>query len=464
MYVCGPTVYDLAHLGHARCYVVWDTVVRYLRFTGLDVTYVRNYTDIDDKIIERAAERNQEPSKIAKDNIQAFDEDMGRLGVERPDLAPKVTEHMDSIVSLVEELVEAGAAYEAGGDVYFSVKSFPAYGKLSGRRTEKMRAGARVEPGEKKRDPLDFVLWKAAKPGEPSWDSPWGSGRPGWHIECSAMAMVYLGETLDIHAGGADLVFPHHENEIAQSEVVTKKPFARYWMHNGFVNINEEKMSKSLGNFFTVRDLLDQFDPEVIRYLLLSVHYRSPINFADSALWEARKRVRYQYETLARVSRTLDRFKEPSEMSLPAEWTRRFEAIREGFVAAMDDDLNTAGALGSLSDAFVFMNELCDGIEAGTLDGEAAAVCLGHARAELLAVVEVLGLVRREPGEWLDADDARGAAAKGIDSGEVERLLDERAAARRDKDFARADAIRDELAAKGVRIKDTPLGTEWSVG
>ncbi len=473
MYVCGPTVYDLAHLGHARCYVVWDTVVRYLRFLGLSVTHVRNYTDVDDKIIKRAAEEGREPADIARVNIAAFDEDMARLGVQRPDIAPKVTEHLDAIISLIQELVESGAAYAAEGDVYFSVKAFKGYGKLSGRRIEKLRSGARVEPGEAKRDPLDFALWKAARPGEPAWDSPWGRGRPGWHIECSAMSMAYLGETLDIHAGGADLVFPHHENEIAQAEAATKKPFARYWLHNGFVNIDEEKMSKSLGNFFTVRDLLDHHDPEVLRYLLLSVHYRSPINFADAILSGARKRVRYQYETLRRVRRALEDLSgkvEAEALDTPARegrappsWQDRIDAIRAGFIEAMDDDFNTAGALGSLSDAFALLNELCDLSVAATNEPAVLARGLRSARDELLQVTAVLGLLGAEPDRWIEEDDARGTAEKGIDPAEVERLLEERAKARKSRDFARADAIRDELAAKGVSIKDTPKGTEWFV-
>jgi cysteinyl-tRNA synthetase len=476
LYVCGPTVYDLAHLGHARCYVVWDTVVRYLRASGYEVTHVRNYTDVDDKIIRRAAEHGRDPSEVSETNIADFETDMARLGIARADVAPKVTEHMDEIVALISDLIEKGVAYAGGGDVYFAVKAFEGYGKLSGRQLDQMRAGARVEPGEHKRDPLDFALWKGAKPGEPAWESPWGPGRPGWHIECSAMSMKYLCETFDLHAGGADLVFPHHENEIAQSEASTGKPFARYWLHNGFVNIDEEKMSKSLGNFFTVRDLLEHHDPEVLRYLLLSVHYRSPINFADTALHEARRRVRYQYETLRRVARTLDRLAEAgiaeargpvaeaAGSTRPVLYPARIAGIRAGFSEAMDDDFNTAGALGALSDAYGLLNEVCDLAGSGKADDRVVAHTLRKARDELLTVTEVLGLLRQDPERWLEADEARGAAEKGIDAAEVERLLEERKQARQNKDFARADAIRDELAARGVTIKDTPQGTEWSAG
>ncbi len=467
MYVCGPTVYDLAHLGHARCYVVWDTVVRYLRFKDMDVKHVRNYTDVDDKIIKRALEEGSNPTDLAASNIMQFDEDMARLGVERPEIAPKVTDHMEAIIALIERLVESGAAYVSAGDVYFSVKSFKGYGKLSGRQIEKLRSGARVDPGEHKRDPLDFALWKTAKPGEPAWSSPWGDGRPGWHIECSAMAMAYLGETLDIHAGGADLIFPHHENEIAQSEAVTQKPFARYWMHNGFVNVDEEKMSKSLGNFFTVRDVLERHDPQVLRYLLLSVHYRSPINFAEAILSDSRRRVRYQYETLQRAERTLKSLRDEGETVAKKAGESlleksRIEAIRRGFVEAMDDDFNTAGAFGALSDAFTLLNELCDMAAAKKKDRNALAMSIGRAREELLDVTAVLGLLGENPESWLKADESRQTAQKGIDPDEVDRLLAERNEARKSRDFARADAIRDELAAKGVSIKDTPQGTEWT--
>src|SRR5690606_22343359 len=306
MYVCGPTVYDMSHLGHARAYVAFDTIARWLRASGYEVELVRNYTDVDDKIIRRAQETGAEPREIAERYIAEFRRDMDALNVRPGDVEPKVTEHMAEIVSMIETLVANGVAYEADGDVYFAVRKFPDYGKLSKRKLEDLMAGARVEPGEKKKDPLDFALWKAAKPGEPAWDSPWGKGRPGWHIECSAMSARYLGKTFDIHGGGKDLVFPHHENEIAQSEAAHHQPFAKYWLHNGFVTIQAEKMAKSLGNFVTIRDLLARYDGEALRYFLLSTHYRSPIDFSPEGLDAAQARVAYVYETLRRADERLE--------------------------------------------------------------------------------------------------------------------------------------------------------------
>ncbi|MFN7133166.1 MAG: cysteine--tRNA ligase, partial [Myxococcales bacterium] len=305
MYVCGPTVYDMSHVGHARAYVAFDTIARFFRFQGLEVRYVRNYTDVDDKIIRRANEIGAPPGEVSERFIREFLTDMAALHVARADVEPKVTEHMPEIIDIIGKLIERGHAYASGGDVYFAVRGFEGYGKLSKRNLDDLEAGARVEPGELKRDPLDFALWKAAKPGEPFWESPWGKGRPGWHIECSAMSAKYLGETFDLHAGGKDLIFPHHENEIAQSEAASGKPFARYWTHCGFVQVDNEKMSKSLGNFFTIRDVLQSFDAEALRYFLLGTHYRNPINFSDVALADAEKRIDYLYDTLAKVQERL---------------------------------------------------------------------------------------------------------------------------------------------------------------
>ena len=301
LYVCGPTVYDLSHVGHARVYVAFDVVVRVLRRRGYEVTHVRNFTDVDDKIIRRANELGEPPFHLSERFAKAFEEDMAALSVQPPTVAPKVTTHIPEIIALIEKLVARGIAYASEGDVYFSVRGYPGYGKLSKRKLDDLKSGARVEPGEQKRDPLDFALWKAAKPGEPFWESPWGNGRPGWHIECSAMSEKYLGETFDLHAGGKDLVFPHHENELAQSEGASGKPFARVWMHNGFVTLDSEKMSKSLGNFFTIRDVLKKFEPEALRFFLLGTHYRSPINFSDVGLAEAERRLDYFYETLQKA-------------------------------------------------------------------------------------------------------------------------------------------------------------------
>src|SRR5512136_3124072 len=305
MYVCGVTVYDYSHIGHARAYVAFDVILRYLRYLGYDVTYVRNYTDIDDKIIKRANSDGVPFYEISERFIKEFDRDMAELGVEVPDVQPKATEHLAEIISLVTTLIDKGYAYQAGGDVYFCVDKFASYLKLSKRNLEEMQAGARIEVDEKKRHPMDFALWKEAKAGEPFWDSPWGKGRPGWHIECSAMSLKYLGETLDIHGGGQDLIFPHHENEIAQSEAATGRPFVRYWLHNGFVNINAEKMSKSLGNFFTIREVLEKYDREVLRFFLLSAHYRSPLDFSDQNLTEAEAGMERIYGALAGIDELL---------------------------------------------------------------------------------------------------------------------------------------------------------------
>ncbi|MDF1566352.1 MAG: cysteine--tRNA ligase [Deltaproteobacteria bacterium] len=470
LYVCGPTVQNVPHLGHARCYTTWDVVVRYLRFSGFEVTYVRNYTDIDDKIIKMANEEGTPVPEFVARNIVAWEEDLEAMGLLDPDVKPKVTEHIPEIIALTEALIERGLAYEAAGDVYFSVRDFPRYGRLSKRDVDDMRSGARVDPGEQKRDPLDFALWKAAKPGEPEWESPWGKGRPGWHIECSAMSSKYLGETFDIHAGGHDLIFPHHENEIAQSLGGTDGQFARRWMHNGFVNVDSEKMSKSLGNFRTVRELLEEVDAEVLKWTLLSSHYRSPLNFTPQLFDEGKKRVRYHYETLRRVARARAKLAEagfeagPPDPSttLPLVKAKRVGELRGKFVEAMDDDFNTAGAFAVLSSAYGLLNELCDAAEAGEGDLGAIANTLMVTEREARALSAVLGLFQAEPDAWLEAQEARAAASSGIDAAKVEALIAERLEARANKDWGRADAIRDELKAMGVVLKDGPNGTEWS--
>jgi cysteinyl-tRNA synthetase len=452
VYVCGPTVYDMAHIGHARAYVAFDTVVRYLR-RRFDVTYVRNYTDVDDKIIKRAAEVGEEPFALSQRFIREFEADMHALGVRNADIQPKVTEHMPEIISLVSRLVENGSAYTAGGDVYFAVEKFAGYGRLGRRKLEDMEAGARVEVSEQKHHPMDFALWKAAKPGEPSWDSPWGKGRPGWHIECSAMSAKYLGESFDIHGGGKDLIFPHHENEIAQSEAASGKPFVGLWMHNGFVNVDNEKMSKSLGNFFTVRDVLKKFDPQALRYFLLTTHYRSPINFSDQTLREAEARIKYLYETLAKLE-TVGEGPDgpPYRAPFVAElWTR--------FEAAMDDDFNTAKALGDLSLAFTLVND----IFAKPNDREVDQRTLRALKQGLAQISAVLGVCDEEPARVLERLEKRRQGERGVDAAKVEALIAARAAARKVKDFVLADAIRKELSDMGVAIKDTPKGTTWEM-
>jgi cysteinyl-tRNA synthetase len=456
LYVCGPTVYDYAHLGHARCYVVWDVVVRHLRARGYEVIYVRNFTDVDDKIIKRANERGEDPVVLADRFARAFHEDVDALGCLRPELEPRVSGHVPQIVAMVETLVAKGFAYAPGnGDVYYAVRSFPDYGRLSKRNLDDLQAGARVEPGDAKRDPLDFALWKAAKPGEPAWDSPWGKGRPGWHIECSAMSHAHLGAPFDLHAGGKDLVFPHHTNEIAQSAAAvgdgrTAESFCRHWMHNGFVEIDDEKMSKSLGNFFTVRDVLARFDGEALRLFLLGTHYRNDFNFSDAVLAEAERRLVYLYETLEKADRTADGV---SPAGAPA-------GLVEAARAALDDDFNTAQVLGLLADAFTAANALAD--RKGRKTPEDRASLAAFAR-DARVVGTTLGILQRPPPAALLAIRGRAAARRGIDPADVERRIAERADARKAKDFARADAIRGELAALGVAIMDGPQGTSWKV-
>lgn len=434
MYVCGMTVYDYCHLGHARAMVVFDAVVRHLRRLGYDVTYVRNITDVDDKIIRRAAETGEAPEVLTRRFTAAMHEDADALGCLRPDLEPRATGHMAEIIAMIERLIERGYAYTAdNGDVYYSVERFEGYGRLSGERLEDLRAGARIEPGEAKRDPADFALWKAAREGEPNWPSPWGAGRPGWHIECSAMSTAALGSHFDIHGGGLDLKFPHHENEIAQSEAACGTTYANYWMHNGHVRIDDEKMSKSLGNFFTVRDILAEHAPEVVRCFLLSSHYRSPLNFTADSLAEAASGL----ERLYLAVRDLP----PVAAHDDEDWRARFDA-------AMDDDFNTPGAL-----AVLF--ELARAINRAREAGERRTEGLG---ALLVELAGDLGLLRESPEAFLKRG---GGSGDGPDDDEIVRLIEARAQARRARDFARADAIRDELQAAGVVIEDGPEGTTW---
>jgi cysteinyl-tRNA synthetase len=483
VYVCGPTVYDMAHIGHARSAVAFDVVVRYLRRSGR-VTYVRNYTDIDDKIIKRANELGQKPAEVSERYIVEYLKDMDALGCVHPTVSPKVSEHMPQIIDMVGALVAKGVAYPAAGDVYYAVESFATYGRLAKRNLDDMQAGARVEPGEQKRNPMDFALWKAAKPGEPAWESPWGPGRPGWHIECSAMSREHLGATFDIHGGGKDLVFPHHENEIAQSEAANGAQFARYWLHNGFVNIDDEKMSKSLNNFFTVREVLRAIDPQALRWFLLSTHYRSPINFSDGALREAEARVIYVYETLKRMQLALaserpqaagrpgvgaDGAAVVPESQLVADAIAatggevRDEAVRQieaRFVEAMNDDFNTARALADVSEVLRLVNDVLDKPGDAVVDRRT----LTHARHGLSVIAECLGVFGEEPSTVLDRIASRRQEEKGVNAEEIEALIAARNNARKSKDFKRADEIRQELATRGILIKDTPTGTTWTVG
>ncbi|RJP20517.1 MAG: cysteine--tRNA ligase [Deltaproteobacteria bacterium] len=453
IYVCGVTVYDLCHIGHARANVAFDIIVRYLRYSGYRVSYVRNFTDIDDKIIRRAGQEGIPFDAVSAKYIAAFHEDFDRLGLLRPDVEPKATGHIPEIVSLVRRLVDAGKAYAVDGDVYYSVKGFPEYGKLSGKNIDDLLSGARVDVDERKADPLDFALWKASKPGEPSWDSPWGPGRPGWHIECSAMAMKHLGKTFDIHAGGKDLVFPHHENEIAQSEAATGAPFARYWVHNGFVNIDNEKMSKSLGNFFTLRDVLKKVNPEVLRFFLASSHYRSPIDYSDRSLGEAKAGL----DRLFRVKEKAEACRAAGAVPSAVPGGEEFAALSaapERFAEAMDDDFNTAAALGRLFDAARALNRLAPAVPSA--EPEAAGRFLaGYDRLDPLFAV--LGILRMPSAEYF-----RTAGNEGrMPEGEIVARIEARRAARAAKNFSEADRIRVELDAAGVLLEDGKGGTTW---
>jgi len=437
IYCCGPTTYNYIHLGNARPLVVFDTIRRYFIWQGWDVTYVQNFTDVDDKIIKRAEEENSDARSVAEKYIAAYFEDTRSLNILPADTHPRVTGHMQDIVDLVSRILDQGHAYRAGGDVYFEVRSLPGYGELSGRDIDDLRAGARVEVGEVKKDPLDFALWKAAKPGEPAWDSPWGPGRPGWHIECSAMSCKYLGGSFDIHGGGADLIFPHHENELAQSRAAGYA-FARYWLHNGFITVNEEKMSKSLGNFFLLRDILAKFPGDVVRYYLLSTHYRSPIDFSDDKLASAARslsRIRNSYGLLQEAARSARH----GEARLADEIGR----ARAAFTAAMDDDFNTALAISAIFD---FCHVLNNNLAAGPVARPDAEAALG-----LFADFEaVLGMIiPKEQG------------ASGLEEQLLDLILSIRQQARAAKNWAMADGIRDGLKELGIVIEDTKEGARW---
>jgi cysteinyl-tRNA synthetase len=429
MYVCGMTVYDYCHLGHARVMVVFDLVNRWLRASGFDVTYVRNITDIDDKIIKRANENNETIEALTGRFIQAMDEDAEKLGVMRPDIEPKATTHIGEMLDMIGALIEKGHAYQAdNGDVFYAVNSFAAYGKLSGKSLEDLRAGERVDVDHTKRDPMDFVLWKSAKPGEPSWDSPWGKGRPGWHIECSAMGASHLGKHFDIHGGGQDLQFPHHENEIAQSEGAHDCTFVNYWMHNGFVRVDDEKMSKSLGNFFTIREVLKKYDAEVVRFFILRAQYRSPLNYSDQHLDDAKQALSRLYTAL--------RGQEVPAMQI--DWQQPYPAR---FKAALDDDFNTP-------EAFAVLFELANELNR-TGAAETAAI--------LKSLAGVVGLLQRAPETFLQG----GESAHGYTPESIEQLIAQRLAARQSRDFAEADRIRQALLENGVVLEDSPQGTTW---
>ncbi len=466
LYACGVTVYDDCHLGHARSCMAFEVMVRHLRRRGYEVTWVRNYTDIDDKIIRRAQETGTTWEAVAQRYIASFQEDMAALGVPPAQIEPRATQHIPEIIDLIRRLEDKGFAYTGGGDVFFRVRRFPGYGKLSGQSLDDIQAGARIEVDPHKEHPLDFVLWKASKPGEPTWDSPWGPGRPGWHIECSAMSMYYLGETLDLHGGGLDLIFPHHENELAQSEAATDKPFVRYWMHHGLLTINHEKMSKSLGNFFTIKELLARFPAEVLRFFLVNNHYRSPLDFSDQALQESETALLRLYAALAKIQDVLRHHPGavlPESIDyyptiLTLEECARIGSLQGRFDAAMDDDFNTAQALGYLFETVRLGNRL---LEAPSSDPGYLAI-LHFIQQNLVELGRALNLLQADPQEMIRTLRQKSTDLQ-ISPEEIAELIAARTAARKNKDFARADAVRKELADKGILLEDTPQGTVWRV-
>lgn len=436
MYSCGPTVYDYFHIGNARPFIIFDTLRRYLEYKGYKVIFVQNFTDIDDKMIKRANEEGITVKELGDRFINEYFKDADALGIKRATFHPRATQHIGDMIALIKKLIEKGVAYEVNGNVYFDTSAFPEYGKLSGQKLEELEAGARVEVEEGKRNPMDFALWKAQKPGEPAWDSPWGKGRPGWHIECSVMAMKYLGDTIDIHAGGQDLIFPHHENEIAQSEAVTGKPFARYWLHNGYINVNNQKMSKSLGNFFTVREILERFDPEVVRFFMLSAHYRNPINFSEDMLRQAQSALERLYNCKTNLLHLMENAAQKELSEEEKAFVQRLAGYKEKFEEAMDDDINTADALAAIFDMVRDINS--------QLNPNSAKQAVERAYALLDELTGVLGLLRKDPRQELDP--------------EIKALIEKRQQARKEKNWALADQIRDELRARGIILEDTPQG------
>ena len=441
MYVCGVTVYDSAHLGHCRFLITFDVIYRYLRFLGFDVTYVRNFTDVDDKIIKRANEEQVSWETITQRYIGEFHQDGEALGLLAPSVEPLATQHIAEIIDIIEQLEAKELAYRIDGDVYYSVAGFPSYGKLSRKNIDELEAGARVEVDERKRSPLDFALWKSSKPGEPTWDSPWGPGRPGWHIECSAMSTKYLGQPFDIHGGGRDLIFPHHENEIAQSEGAYGEPLARFWLHNGFLNINQEKMSKSLGNFFTIREILEEFDAAALRHYFLASHYRSPMDFSKEGLSEAARATDRIYETIER----LDHSTTAREQAVPDS------ALLESFRQEMDDDFNTPRALALIFDEVRALNRLLDEKKTQGVEKRGAA---------LRAMCDTLGLLR---DGYFERKKQRFLKKGNLTAVRIEESIGRRDRARLEKNWQEADRIRDALGREGIVLEDTAKGTLWKV-
>ncbi|MBZ4647446.1 MAG: cysteinyl-tRNA synthetase [Clostridia bacterium] len=441
MYSCGPTVYNYFHIGNARPFIIFDTLRKYLEYRGYKVTFVQNFTDIDDKMIKKANEEGITVKELGERFIAEYFKDAKGLGIKEATVHPKATENIDAIIELIKKLEEKGFAYNVDGDVYFNTKKFKEYGKLSHQPLEALEAGARIDVNEQKRDPMDFALWKKQKPGEPAWESPWGMGRPGWHIECSAMANKYLGTTIDIHSGGQDLIFPHHENEIAQSEAANEAPFANYWLHNGYINVDNQKMSKSLNNFFTVRDVAKEYDYEVIRFFMLSAHYRNPINFSKDLMEQAKSGLERMYTCLDNLEffkqNAQDRAMNEQEMELAS----RLNKYKENFIAAMDDDLNTADAIAAM---FEMVREINANI---TATSNSSVVIIEFAANLLKELGNVLGILQKSQQNSLNA--------------EIEELIAKRQQARKEKNWTLADSIRDQLKEMGIVLEDTPQGVKW---
>ena len=440
MYVCGPTVYNYIHVGNARPFIIFDTLRRYLEYRGYDVTFVQNFTDVDDKIINRSHEEGISPEDVATKYIKEYFVDADGMGIKRANVHPQVTDNIEEIIAFVKELEDKGYAYAVNGDVYFDTKKFDGYGKLSGQIQDELEAGSRIEVNSQKKNPMDFVLWKAKKEGEPGWMSPWGEGRPGWHIECSVMSHRYLGDTIDIHAGGQDLKFPHHENEIAQSEARSGKPFANYWMHNEYININNEKMSKSKGNFFTVRDISKVFDLEIVRFFMLSTHYRNPINFSDEILNQSKAGLERLYNAKERLEFIISKLSEENENAEEVKLEEELALYRQKFINAMDDDLNTADAVSAVFELAKFMNS--------NVNENSTKIFAQKVLDEFNELTSVLNVVNKDKKEDI------------LDE-EIEKLIEDRTAAKKSKDFKRADEIREELVEKGIVLEDTRQGVKW---
>lgn len=457
LYVCGITAYDYCHIGHARSSLVFDMIVRYLKFRGYKVKFVRNFTDIDDKIIQRAAEQNTTCEELSERFIEKFREDMARLKVDEPDIEPKATEHVAEIIEMIKELISKDMAYPAAGDVYYRVTRLADYGKLSGRQIEDMQAGARITVNESKEHPMDFALWKASKPGEPTWDSPWGPGRPGWHIECSAMSRKYLGDTFDIHGGGKDLIFPHHENEIAQSEGATGQTFARNWIHHGFVTIRDEKMSKSLKNFLTIREVLADHHPEVLRLFVFSSHYRTPLDYSENALKDSATGLERIYNCLAAIDELSG--SSADSPAITSEDTSRINSLKDRFIEAMDNDFNTAQALGLIFETVKDLNRVRQQLPPAPAPED--LVFLKKSAEQMIELCHIMGLVTEPAADYLKNLQQGELSELAIAPTEIDDLIDQRRQARRDKNWARADEIRDLLLAKGIELKDSADTTTW---